>query len=98
MATIKFNPTTPGRRFYSVSDFHEVTTDRPCKALTRGKKGTGGRNSDGRITIWWRGGGHKRRYRVIDDKRNKRDVPARVASIENDPNRSAHIALLHYLH
>ncbi|HPR64730.1 MAG TPA: 50S ribosomal protein L2 [Thermoanaerobaculia bacterium] len=96
MAIIKFKPTTPGRRFFMVHDYAEVTTDRPCKPLTKGKSSTGGRNSKGRTTIWWRGGGHKRRYRAIDFRRDKRDVPAKVASIEYDPNRSAHIALLHY--
>ena len=73
-----------------------VTAERPYKPLTRGARGTGGRNNRGEITIWWRGGGHKRRYRQIDFKRNKHGVPARVATIEYDPNRSARICLLHY--
>ena len=79
-----------------MSDFQELTTNRPKKSLTAGKKRIGGRNNKGRMTIRFRGGGHKRRYRLVDFKRNKPGVPARVATIEYDPNRSARIALLHY--
>jgi large subunit ribosomal protein L2 len=91
-----FKPTSPGRRFVTVSDFGELTTDRPNKKLTTGKKRSSGRNSDGHITSRHRGRGHKRRYRAIDFRRDKFDVPARVVTIEYDPNRSANIALLHY--
>lgn len=93
----KRKPTSPGRRFQSVSDFKEITKDRPEKALTRPKPRTGGRNSYGRKTARHRGGGHKRAYRVIDFRRTKDGVPAKVAAIEYDPNRNARIALLHYL-
>ncbi len=97
MPTKKFRPTSPGRRFMEISDFADVTKpNAPEKSLTRGIKKTGGRNNNGRITTRHRGGGHKRRYRVIDFKRRKDDVQARVASIEYDPNRTARIALLHY--
>lgn len=96
MGIKKFSPTSPGRRFQSVQTFDELTRKKPLKSLTEPKKRTGGRNSGGEITVWFRGGGHKRRYRVIDFKRNKMDVPAKVASIEYDPNRSARISLLHY--
>lgn len=97
MALKKFKPTTPSRRFMSLSDFDEVTKDNsPEKGLLRPGKKSGGRNNRGRITVRHRGGGHKRRYRLIDFKRNKHGVPAKVASIEYDPNRSARIALLHY--
>jgi large subunit ribosomal protein L2 len=91
-----FKPNTPAQRYKSVSTFEQVTTDRPEKSLTKGLKKSGGRNSAGRTTSWHRGGGHKRKYRQIDFKRNKRDVPARVAAIEYDPNRTARIALLFY--
>lgn len=91
-----FKPTSPGRRKYSVSDFKDVTTDTPEKKLIDKHSRTGGRNSYGRITSRFRGGGHKRRYRKIDFKRDKIGVPANVASIEYDPNRSARIALLKY--
>ncbi|HTA91915.1 MAG TPA: 50S ribosomal protein L2, partial [Polyangiaceae bacterium] len=84
------------RRFYTVSDFADVTTDSPLKKLTEGKSATGGRNHYGRITSRFRGGGHKQRYRIVDFKRAKIGVPARVAEIEYDPNRTARIALLHY--
>ena len=98
MPTKKFRPTSPGRRFMEISDFAEVTKgNAPEKSLTAGIKKTGGRNNNGRITTRHRGGGHKRRYRVIDFKRRKDGVPARVASIEYDPNRTARIALLHYV-
>ena len=97
MGVKKFSPTSPGRRFFTVQTLEELTTDRPLKSLTESKKRTGGRNSAGRITSWFRGGGHKRRYRVIDFKRDKEGVPAKVAAIEYDPNRSARIARLHYV-
>ena len=90
-------PTTPGQRQKSVSTFEEVTRSRPEKSLIKPIKKSGGRNNKGRITSRRRGGGHKRRYRVIDFKRNKYDIPAKVASIEYDPNRSSRIALLHYV-
>jgi large subunit ribosomal protein L2 len=92
----KRKPTSPGRRFQTVSDFAEVTRDRPQKSLTRPKRKTGGRNAAGRMTARHRGGGHKQKYRVIDFKRDKDGVPAKVAAIEYDPNRNARIALLHY--
>jgi large subunit ribosomal protein L2 len=91
-----FKPTSAGRRFYTVSDFSEITTDVPLKKLTEGKNATGGRNHYGRITSRFRGGGHKQRYRIVDFKRSKIGIPARVAEIEYDPNRTARIALLHY--
>lgn len=97
MAIRKHKPTTPGRRGSSVSDFREITTDRPEKSLTRALPKKAGRNNHGRITSRRRGGGHKRRYREIDFRRHKDGVPAKVASIEYDPNRSARIALLHYV-
>ena len=96
MAVRKYKPTSPGRRFRSVSDFEEITKSTPEKGLVEPLKRTGGRNAAGRITTRHRGGGHKRRYRTIDFKRLKDGVPARVAAIEYDPNRSARIALLHY--
>jgi large subunit ribosomal protein L2 len=96
MAIRSYKPTSPGRRFVTTSDHKELTTNRPEKKLTQGKKRSSGRNSEGHITSRHRGRGHKRRYRVIDFRRNKFDVPARVATIEYDPNRSANIALLHY--
>jgi large subunit ribosomal protein L2 len=92
----KHKPTSPGRRFATWSDFQEVTKTEPEKSLTVGISKSGGRNSNGRVTSRHRGGGAKRRYRVIDFKRRKDDVPAKVASIEYDPNRTAYIALLHY--
>ena len=95
---IKTNkPTSPGRRFQTFSDFSEVTRKGPEKSLLRHFKKSGGRNSLGRITVRHRGGGHKRLYRIIDFKRDKEGIPARVASIEYDPNRSANIALLYYV-
>src|ERR1700742_2056143 len=98
MAIRKYKPTTPGRRGASVSDFAEVTRSEPEKSLVRPLHGHGGRNAHGRITTRHKGGGHKRAYRVIDFRRNDKDgVNAKVASIEYDPNRSANIALLHYL-
>jgi large subunit ribosomal protein L2 len=92
----KFKPTTPGRRGASVSDFSETTISKPEKSLTRPLKKRAGRNAYGRITARHQGGGHKRQYRLIDFKRNKDGVPAKVATIEYDPNRTARIALLHY--
>ena len=97
MAVKKFKPTSPGRRFVTVSSFEEITTDKPEKSLLRPLKRTGGRNAQGRLTVRHQGGGHKRMYRVIDFKRNKDGIPAKVATIEYDPNRSARIALLHYV-
>ncbi|MBJ21178.1 MAG: 50S ribosomal protein L2 [bacterium] len=98
MPVKKYKPTSPGRRNMSVSDFAEISRGAPERSLTTGLvKKTGGRNSNGRITSYHRGGGHRRRYRVIDFRRNKIGVPANVAAIEYDPNRSANIALLHYL-
>jgi large subunit ribosomal protein L2 len=96
MALKQYNPTSPGRRFMTTLTFDEITKKQPDKGLTEPLKRTGGRNSKGGITIWFRGGGHKRRYRVIDFRRDKRDIPAKVAAVEYDPNRSARIALLHY--
>ncbi len=96
MAVIKYKPTSPGRRFRTVSDFAEITKSKPEKSLLDKQKSTGGRNSYGRKTARHRGGGHKRRYRIIDFRRNKDGVPAKVAAIEYDPNRNARIALLHY--
>ena len=92
----KHKPTSPGRRFATWSDFEEVTTREPEKSLVEGLSKTGGRNSYGRVTSRHRGGGAKRRYRKIDFKRRKDGVPAKVATIEYDPNRTAYIALLHY--
>ncbi len=97
MATRKYNPTSPGRRFQTVSDFAEITTDTPEKSLTKALKKTGGRNNKGRITMRHRGGGSRHGFREIDFRRNKFDIPAKVASIEYDPNRSSRIALLHYV-
>ena len=96
MAMKKYNPTSPGRRFYTGRAFEEVTKKDPEKSLVKPLKKSSGRNVYGRITARHRGGGHKRKYRVIDFKRNKDLVPARVAGIEYDPNRTANIALLHY--
>ncbi len=97
MPVRKRKPTSPGRRFQTVSDFSEITRGKPEKSLTKPKPRTGGRNSYGRMTSRHRGGGHKQKYRVIDFRRDKDGVPAKVASIEYDPNRNARIALLHYL-
>jgi large subunit ribosomal protein L2 len=96
VALRKYKPTTPGRRGSSVSDFSEITRDRPERALVKKLTKKAGRNTYGRVTTRHRGGGHKRRYRVIDFRRTKDRVPATVAHIEYDPNRSARIALLHY--
>ncbi len=92
-----FKPITPGQRFKTVSDFAQVTKSEPEKSLLAPLKKSGGRNNLGRVTSWHRGGGHKRRYRIIDFKRNKHDIPAVVDSIEYDPNRTARIALLKYV-
>ncbi len=97
MALRKYKPTSPGRRFMTVSTFEEITKTEPEKSLTGSTKKTGGRNNNGRITTRHKGGGHKRRYRQIDFKRLKDGVPAKEAAIEYDPNRSARIALLHYV-
>ena len=97
MALRKRTPTSPGRRFQTVSDFAEITKPTPEKSLLAPKSGTGGRNSYGRKTARHKGGGHKQQYRVIDFRRNKDGVPAKVAAIEYDPNRNCRIALLHFL-
>lgn len=96
MPVKKYKPTTPGRRGMTVSSFEEITKSKPEKSLVVSLNKTGGRNNQGRITMRHRGGGHKRKYRLIDFKRNKDSVPASIAAIEYDPNRSARIALLHY--
>jgi large subunit ribosomal protein L2 len=97
MAVNKRKPTSPGRRFQTVSDFADITDSKPEKSLLAKKSKTGGRNTDGRVTSRHRGGGHKQRYRIIDFKREKDGIPARVASIQYDPNRNARIALLNYV-
>jgi len=96
MGTRSFNPTTASRRFMSVTTFDDITVKKPFKPLTSGKKRTGGRNNVGWLAIRHRGGGHKKSYRIIDFRRDKKDVPGKVASVEYDPNRSARIALIHY--
>jgi large subunit ribosomal protein L2 len=96
MGIKQIKPTNPASRQQTRSDFAEITTDKPYKALTEGKPATGARNSRGHITTRFRGGGHKRRYRLIDFRRDKHGVPATVVSVEYDPNRSARIALLQY--
>lgn len=96
MATRQYNPTSPGRRFQSATDFAEITKTTPERRLLAPARRSGGRNSRGRITVRHRGGGHKRRYRLIDFRRDKDQIPARVAAVEYDPHRSARIALLHY--
>lgn len=96
MAIKVLKPITPGTRFYSVSAFNEITTDKPYKPLTESLKSSGGRNNTGRITSRHRGGGHKKRYRIIDFKRDKRGIKAVVKTIEYDPNRNARIALVEY--
>ncbi|MCK4305512.1 MAG: 50S ribosomal protein L2 [Candidatus Eisenbacteria sp.] len=96
MALKKFKPTTPSRRYMTVADFSDLTKKKPEKSLLRPIKKSGGRNNHGRTTAWCRGGGHKRRYRIIDFKRRKHGVPAKVTAIEYDPNRSSRIALLVY--
>ncbi len=97
MAVKRFRPVTPTLRYKTVSSFASITKSTPEKSLLEPQKRTGGRNNQGRLTCRHRGGGHKRMYRIIDFRRNKHDVPAKVASIEYDPNRSARIALLHYV-
>jgi large subunit ribosomal protein L2 len=97
MATNRYRPTSPGIRFQTHASFEDITKSTPEKSLTTGKRKSGGRNSKGRITSRFIGGGHKQKYREIDFKRDKRSIPAKVAAIEYDPNRSAHIALLHYV-
>jgi large subunit ribosomal protein L2 len=89
-------PTNPASRFQTHLTFEEITSKRPYKPLTEGKSKTGGRDNRGHLTSWFRGGGHKRRYRAVDFRRDKHGIPAKVATIEYDPNRSARIALLHY--
>jgi large subunit ribosomal protein L2 len=96
MAVKKYKPTTPGRRDMTSYTFEEITTSKPEKSLVKAKRKRGGRNNYGRITVRHRGGGSKRKIRLVDFKRNKRGIPARVASIEYDPNRSARLALLNY--
>ncbi len=96
MGIKRFRPVTPSLRFRTVPTFEEITSTVPEKSLLEPLRKSGGRNNKGRVTAFQRGGGHKRFYRIIDFKRNKRNIPARVASIEYDPNRSARIALLHY--
>jgi large subunit ribosomal protein L2 len=96
MPVKKYKPTSPGRRGMSVSSFEEITRSRPERSLTEPLKRHAGRNNQGRITVRHRGGGHKRRYRIIDFKRNKDGVPGKVVSIEYDPNRTSRIALIHY--
>jgi large subunit ribosomal protein L2 len=96
MAIKQRKPTNPASRFQTHLTADEITVSRPHKALTAGKSSTGGRNNRGELTSWFRGGGHKRRYRSIDFRREKHGIPARVATVEYDPNRSARIALLHY--
>ena len=96
MGTKSFKPTSNGLRFKTVSDFAEITTASPERSLVLPMRGTGGRNNFGRVTSRFRGGGHKRRYRLIDFRRDKQGVPGCVASVEYDPNRTANIALIHY--
>src|SRR5690606_33322343 len=96
MSVRKLKAITPGQRFRVVNGFDAITTDKPEKSLLVPLKKSGGRNSQGKMTMRNRGGGHKRKYRIIDFKRNKTGIPATVASIEYDPNRTAFIALLNY--
>jgi large subunit ribosomal protein L2 len=96
MGLKKLKPVTPGMRFRVMPDFEEITASRPEKSLITELKKSGGRNNTGKMTMRYLGGGHKKQYRIIDFKRNKHEIPAKVASIEYDPNRSARIALLHY--
>lgn len=92
----KYKPTSAGRRFQTVQDFNEITATEPYKPLTEPLKKSGGRNNHGEVSLWWRGGGHKRAYRIIDFKRDKRDIPAKISTVEYDPNRSSRIALVTY--
>ena len=96
MGIKKYKPTSPGIRFQTGLTFEEITTREPLKALVQGTSKTGGRNNNGRITVRHRGGGHKRRFRVVDFKRDKTDVPGKVVNVEYDPNRSARLALINY--
>jgi len=97
MSSIKtYNPTSPAIRFRTTLDNSELSTDRPLKRLTRAKQRISGRNNKGRLTVRHRGGGHKKLYRIIDFRRDKREIPAKVVQLEYDPNRSARIALLAY--
>jgi large subunit ribosomal protein L2 len=96
MPNRNYKPTSPGRRFQSFQDNEDLTVARPHKALVESLSRTGGRSNRGEITSWWRGGGHKRAYRLIDFRREKFNIPAKVATVEYDPNRSSRIALLHY--
>jgi large subunit ribosomal protein L2 len=91
-----YKPTSPGRRFATVQTFDDITTSEPHKPLVENLHRSGGRNNHGELTSWWRGGGHKRLYRIIDFKRDKKDIPGKVSTIEYDPNRSARIALVTY--
>jgi large subunit ribosomal protein L2 len=91
-----YKPTSPGRRFQTVQTFDDITTSEPHKPLVEKLQRSGGRNNHGELTSWWRGGGHKRLYRIIDFKRDKKDIPGKVSTIEYDPNRSARIALVTY--
>ena len=91
-----YKPTSAGRRFQTVQVFDEITTSTPYKPLTEPLHKSGGRNNRGELTSWWRGGGHKRMYRVIDFKRDKRDIPGKIITVEYDPNRSSRIALVQY--
>lgn len=97
MPVKKYKPVTPGQRGMTGSTFDEVTKSKPERSLVRPRRRRGGRNMHGRITVRHRGGGHRRRLRIVDFKRDKRDIPARVAAVEYDPNRSARLALLHYV-
>ena len=97
MSVRKLKPTTPGQRFRVVNGFDAITTDKPEKSLLAPKKRSGGRNSQGRMTMQYLGGGHKKKYRIIDFKRDKTTIPATVKTIEYDPNRTAFIALLNYV-
>jgi large subunit ribosomal protein L2 len=96
MGIRNYKPTSAGRRFQSVQTFEEITTDRPHKPLVETLEQSGGRNNRGQLTSWWRGGGHKRNYRIIDFKRDKLNIPGTVSTIEYDPNRTARIALVTY--
>jgi len=96
MAIRSYKPTSPGRRFQTIQDYAEITTAKPFKPLTEHLKKSGGRNNHGEITVWWRGGGHRRLYRTIDFKRDKVGIPGKIVTVEYDPNRSARIALVQY--
>lgn len=96
MSIRKYKPTSPGRRHQTVQTFEDLTKSRPYRPLTESIHKTGGRNNQGELTSWWRGGGHKRLYRIIDFRRDKKDVPGKVVTVEYDPNRSARIALVTY--